>query len=83
MWIVLDKIIKKFIKISKLILKSQQRFRSEKQTVFTEEVNKISLSAKSDKRMQSINLIELYAHGTSKDIFCKEEEIKFNNIIKQ
>ena len=32
---------KKFIKNNKLILKSQQKFRSEKHNVFTEEVNKI------------------------------------------
>ena len=44
MWIVLEKIIKK-LKNNKLILKSQQTFRSERHKVFTEEVNKIALSA--------------------------------------
>ena len=33
--------------------------------------------------MQSADSIETYAHGTSKDLVCKKEEIKFNNIIKQ
>ena len=33
--------------------------------------------------MQSTDLIETYAHGTSKDLICKKEEIKYNNIIKQ
>ena len=33
------------------ILKSQQRFRSEKYNVFTEEVNKITLSTNNDKRI--------------------------------
>ena len=33
--------------------------------------------------MQSTDLIETYAHGTSKDLVCKKEEIKYNNIIKQ
>ena len=28
-------------------------------------------------------MIETYAHGTSKDLACKKEEIKCNNIIKQ
>ena len=37
------------------MLKSQQKFRSEKHTVFTAEVNKIVLSATYDKRIQSIN----------------------------
>ena len=45
---------KEFIKNNKLILKSKQRFRSEKHNVFTEKVNKIALSAKDDKRIESI-----------------------------
>ena len=74
---------KEFIKNNELILKLQQRFRSEKHNVFTEEVNKIASSAKDDKRILSINSIEPYAHRTSKDVVCKIEEIKFDNIIKQ
>ena len=45
---------KELTKNNRLILKSQQRFRSEKHNAFTEEVNKIALSANSDKRLQSI-----------------------------
>ena len=33
--------------------------------------------------MQSIYSIEAHAHGTSKDLVCKKEEIKCNDIIKQ
>ena len=33
---------KEFIKDNKLILKSQQRFKSQKHNVFTEEINKIA-----------------------------------------
>ena len=33
--------------------------------------------------MQSIDSIEIYAYGTSKDLVSKQEEIKCNNIIKQ
>ena len=33
---------KEFIKDKKLILKSQQRFKSQKHNVFTEEINKIA-----------------------------------------
>ena len=33
--------------------------------------------------MQSINSKETYAHGTSKDLVCKKEEIKCNDIMKQ
>ena len=60
--------IKEFIKNSKLILKTQQRFRSEKHNVFTEEINKIALSSNDDKRIQSIDSIETYAHGMNKDL---------------
>ena len=61
----------------------QQRFRSEKLNVFTEEVNKIALIAKDDKRMQSIDSTETYAYGTRKHLVCKKENIKCNNLIKQ
>ena len=33
--------------------------------------------------MQSIDLIETYAKGMNKDLLCKKEEIKCNNVIKQ
>ena len=74
---------KVFIKISKLVLKIQQRFRSEKYNFFTEEINETALSSSDDKRIQSIDLTETYAYRTSKDLVCKEKEIKYNNIIKQ
>ena len=43
--------LKNFIKNDKLILKTQQRFKSERHNVFTEEINKIALSSNDDKRM--------------------------------
>ena len=52
---VLEKIIKHSKK--KLILKSQQIFRSEKHIVFAEEVEKIALSTNDDKRIQLIDSI--------------------------
>ena len=33
--------------------------------------------------MQSIDSIETYAYGMSKDLICTKEKIKCNNIIKQ
>ena len=57
------------------MLKTQQRFRSEKRNVYAEEINKIE--------MQSIDSIETFARGASKHLVCKKEEIKFKNIIKQ
>ena len=35
-----------------IILKSQQRFKSESHNVYTEEINKIALSSKDDRRLQ-------------------------------
>ena len=55
-----------FIKNNKLILKTQQRFKSERHNIFTEEINKIALSSTDDKGMQSIYSIEIYAYETSK-----------------
>ena len=43
----------------------------------------IALSAKDYKRIQPIDLIDTYAYGTRKDLECKKQEIKCNNIIKQ
>ena len=34
-----------------MLLKTQQKFKSERHNVFTEEVNKIALSSNEDKRM--------------------------------
>ena len=72
---------KEFVK--KIILREQKRFRSEGYNVFTEVINKINLSSNDDKRMQSIDLIETYAYGTSKNLIWKKEKIARNNIIGQ
>ena len=65
-------------------MKIHQRFKneSERHNVFTEEMNKIALVSNDDKKMQSIDLIEKYAYGTTKDLVSDREEIKCNNIIK-
>ena len=63
-------------------MKTQQRFRSERHDVFTEEINKIALSSNYDKRMQSIDSIKTCAYGTTKDQISEKEEVKCNNIIK-
>ena len=41
------------------------------------------MSTNDGKRMQSKDSIEIYAYATSRDLVCKKEEIKCNNIIKQ
>ena len=69
---------KEFIKNNISILKILQRFKSERHNVFTEEINKTALSSNDDKRMQSIDSIETYAYGTSKDLVSDKEEINCN-----
>ena len=53
---------------NKLLLKLHQRFRSEKQNVFSEKANEIALNTSNDKRVQSIVSIEKCAYGTSKNL---------------
>ena len=48
---------------NKVILKSQQRFRSDHHEVYTEEVNKIALSSNDDKRLQTHDRITTYPYG--------------------
>ena len=49
------------IKVNKLVIKTQQRFKSEKHNVFTEEINKTASSSNDDKRRQLIDSIETYS----------------------
>ena len=67
---------------NKSILKTQPRFKSERHNVFTEKINKITLSSNDDKRIQSIDSIEKYPYGISKDLVSDKQEVKCNNIIK-
>ena len=48
---------------NELILKSQQRFKSEAHNVYTEEINKIVLSSNDDKRLQTFDRITTYTYG--------------------
>ena len=73
--------IKELIKNNKSILKIQQRFKSERHNIFTEKIKKIALSSNDDKRMQSIDSIEAYAYGTSKDLVSDKEEVECSNIL--
>ena len=57
---------------NEIILKSQ-RFKSEGHSVYTEEVNKISLSSSDDKRLQTFDRITSYSYGTFVGKVCKTE----------
>ena len=46
-----------------------------KDNVLTEEINNFALSSNDDKRMKSIDLIETFAYGTSKDLVSGKAEI--------
>ena len=50
---------------SEMILKSQQRFKSEAHNVYNEEINKIALSSNGDKRLQHFDRITSYPYDTS------------------
>ena len=58
---------------NEIILKSQQRFKSERHDVYTEEINKIALSSNDDKRLQTFDRITSYPCGTSAGKVCKTE----------
>ena len=57
----------------KIILKSQQRFKSYNHNVYTEEVNKIALSSNDDKRLQTFDGITPYPYGTNAFKVCESE----------
>ena len=58
---------------NEIILKSQQRFKSDHHKVYTEEVNKIALSSNDDKRLQTFDKITTYPYGTNATIVCESE----------
>ena len=47
----------------KIVLKSQQRFKSERHNVYTENVNKIALSSNDDERLSTFDKITTYPYG--------------------
>ena len=58
---------------NKIILKSQQRFKSDHHKVYTEEVSKITLSSNDDKRLQTFDKITTYPYGTNAFKACESE----------
>ena len=56
-----------------MILKSQQRFKSDHHKVYTEEVNKTALSSSDDKRLQTFDKITTYPYGTNAFKVCESE----------
>ena len=61
------------LKEKKKILRSQQRFKSGAHNVYTEEINKITLSFNDDKRLIAYDGITTYPYGISAGILCNQE----------
>ena len=58
---------------NKIILKSQQRFKSDYHHVYTKQINKIALSSNDHKRLQTLDKITTYSYGTIAFKLCKSE----------
>ena len=57
----------------KIILKSQQRFKSAYHNVYTEQINEIELGSNDDKRLQTFYKITTYPYGTNAFKVCENE----------
>ena len=66
---------------NKVILKSQQRFKSDHHKVYTEDVNKIAVSSIYDKRLQTHDKITTYPYGTNAFKVCESEMLKCKRLI--
>ena len=64
---------------SKVLYRSQERFRSDHHKVYTEEVNKIALSSNDDKRIQTFDRSTTYPSGTNVFKVCKNEMLLKKN----
>ena len=63
----------------KIILKSQQRFKSDHHKVYTE-VNKIALSSDDDKRLQTFDRITTYPYGANVFKVCESEMLAVKDL---
>ena len=58
------------------ILRSQQRFKSDHHTIFTENINKAAITSNDNKRLQtSQDKITTYPHRTSVFKVCESEMV--------
>ena len=63
-----------------VIIRSQQRFRSDHHRVYTEEVNKIALSSNDDKRIQTFDKITTFPYVTNVFKMCENEMLLRNKL---
>ena len=57
----------------KVLLKSQQRFNSDYDNEYTEQINEIALSSNHDKRLQTFDRITSHPYGTNAFKACENE----------
>ena len=60
-------------------MRSQQRFRSYRHKVYTEEFNKIALSSNDDKRIQTFDKVTTYPYSTNVFMLCENEMLLKKN----
>ena len=58
---------------NEIILKLQQRFKSDYHNIYTEQINKIALSSNDDKRLRTFDKNTTYPYGTSTFKVCEIE----------
>ena len=56
-----------------VIIRSQQKFRSDHHRIYTQEVNKIALSSNDDKRIQKFDKVTTFPYGTNVFKVCESE----------
>ena len=67
---------------NKIILKSQQKFKSNHHDIYVERIKKIALSSNDDKRLQTFDEITTYPYGTSAFKVCESEMLsKYKSLI--
>ena len=64
---------KNFLLDNEIILKSQQKFKSEVHNIYIEEIKRIALSSNDDKKLKTFDRITSYLYGASAGNVCKTE----------
>ena len=67
----------------KIILKSQQRFKSVYHEVYTVKINKIALSSNDNKRLQTFDRVMTYPYGTPAVKVCESEMMVVRDLFVQ
>ena len=64
-----------------VILRSQQRFKSDHHKFYTEEVNKVVLSSNDDKRLQIFDRITSFQHRTNISKLCESKMMAVRDLL--